>query len=719
MELLYHIAPAIGFGFNLILAALVVRRRQFSRVHQVFTFFLSSMALWAMAILVMRWSPDAELALPWQKAAMAVLPLVSAFFYHFVLLFTKARNITWHLFALYLLAIVFIGLTPTALIIESMREMWYGHGFIAGPLMLPYMVVFYGFVIMGLARLIRVYRQAQDPLEKSRYFYVALGASLCLLGLLLDYLAASGISIYPMGILSNIGFSALCAYSILKHHLLDVHIIIRRGVAYIMVSAIIVALYTGLLVIAYVFVTHAWSLTLWLNVVFVIVVAIGIQPLLRWTQGFVDRLFYRGRYDYLIALEHLSKETRNIIDLRFITESLVNMVITAMQCRNVAVLLPSPDERSFVVEASRGLSRLETIQLRRESALTWLLSKTGEILTNEDISIMPQLKALTAAEREMLSSSQVELLVPLITREGLRGMMLLGGKLSDRKFSPEELRVLRLVASQMATTLDNARLYEMEREKTVQLDIQNKELIDKTIELEIANKAKSQFLANVSHEVRTPLNAIIGFSQLLVDGVLGQTSKEQKEALNDVLDGGEHLLILVNDILDLSRVEAGKLGVELEKFDAAPVITNVVGAMRPMLDNKRHAMTINIQKGLPLVYADVGRLRQILFNLLSNAVKFTPPGGRIRIEAIPNGSYCEISVTDSGIGIKKEDQERVFEAFAQADTVHGTVVEGAGLGLTLARRLVELLGGKIRLESEFGKGSKFTFTVPLASTAGN
>ena len=465
MDLLYDIPPLIGFGLNIVLAILVLRQHIRSHLHQVFSLFLVSMGLWAFTIFGMRASPTLEQALPWERAIFVVLPLVSVSCYHFIILFTRARGRGWVLMLAYLSIPFFASLVTTDLLLVGMREMWYGHGFIPGPLLPLYMVIYYGFVIIALVRVARAYHISESSLEKTRYLYVAIGVALCLLGLLVDVLAARGVRIYPMGIPSNILFSALCTYAILKYHLLDIRVVVRRGTAYALVSALGIGLYIGLLFIAYLFVTHAWSLPFWLNVAFIFVIAIGLQPTLRWAQGIVDKWFYRGRQDYLYALESLGDETKAITDLEFIAHSLVNTAAFAMQCKSVSVLLPDPEEKSYIPVASRGLEQHGSLQIYQNSALVLWLSQREDLLTHKEMEITPQLHALTAREREMLDSLETELFVPLITREGLRGIMILGRKLSEQDYSLEECRMLRVVARQMATTLDNARLYELQRRR--------------------------------------------------------------------------------------------------------------------------------------------------------------------------------------------------------------------------------------------------------------
>ena len=241
------------------------------------------------------------------------------------------------------------------------------------------------------------------------------------------------------------------------------------------------------------------------------------------------------------------------------------------------------------------------------------------------------------------------------------------------------------------------------------------ELMEKTRKLEVANQVKSQFLASMSHELRTPLNAIIGFSQLMMDEVPGKISDEQRECLSDVLDSGQHLLNLVSDILDLSKVEAGRLELKLRTLNLTAVIADVAKAVKPMIDANKHELTVSIEEGLPQVRADKSRLKQIFFNLLSNAIKFTPSGGRLAIQAGREGDWCQVSVVDNGVGIEKEDQIRIFEIFTRSATLPDGKKGGTGLGLAITRQFVEMMGGRIWLESEYGKGSRFTFTCPLAT----
>jgi len=249
------------------------------------------------------------------------------------------------------------------------------------------------------------------------------------------------------------------------------------------------------------------------------------------------------------------------------------------------------------------------------------------------------------------------------------------------------------------------------------LKAQQQALIENTEEAERATQAKSEFLAHVSHELRTPLNVIIGFSELMIDESTGEINDKQRQCLSDVLDSGHHLLNLINGVLDLSKIESGKLELKPENIDMDKVIESLTRTMMPILTPRKQSLDVEIEDGLPPVYADKAKVKQVLFNLLGNAAWFTPDGGKIKIEASRKDDWCQVSVIDSGTGIKKEDQERIFEPFCQLDNPPTREKGGTGLGLTLVKQIIEKHGGQIWVESEYGKGSRFIFTLPLA-TAG-
>jgi signal transduction histidine kinase len=270
-----------------------------------------------------------------------------------------------------------------------------------------------------------------------------------------------------------------------------------------------------------------------------------------------------------------------------------------------------------------------------------------------------------------------------------------------RPFTDREVQLVETFADQAAIAIQNVNLFT--------------EIQQKSRELEVANRHKSEFLANMSHELRTPLNAIIGFSEVMLTDMFGQLNPKQREYQEDVLSSGQHLLTLINDILDLSKIEAGRMELEVTTFSLGGAIDNGLTIVRERAS--RHGITLQaiVPKDLPQIEADERKVKQILYNLLSNAAKFTPDGGRVHVRARAENGGVRVDVQDTGIGIAPEDQSRIFQEFQQVGRERSR--EGTGLGLTLSKRLVELHGGKIWVESALGKGSTFSFTLPLRREA--
>jgi signal transduction histidine kinase len=293
---------------------------------------------------------------------------------------------------------------------------------------------------------------------------------------------------------------------------------------------------------------------------------------------------------------------------------------------------------------------------------------------------------------------RASLVIPLLREDRIFGALVVRRK-STGEFRPEVVELLKTFATQSTLAIQNARLF--------------REIEDKSKQIEAANRHKSEFLANMSHELRTPLTAIIGFSEVLSDKIFGELNEKQDDYIGDIVSSGRHLLSLINDILDLSKVEAGRMELDVTSFDLPMAIENALILIRERAT--RHGIKVEhkIDERLGEVVGDERKFKQILLNLLSNAVKFTPEGGSIGVSAALTKEAVEVAVSDTGIGIAPENQETIFEEFRQVGTDASKKREGTGLGLTLTKKFVELHGGTIRVESTVGKGSTFTFTLPL------
>jgi len=310
----------------------------------------------------------------------------------------------------------------------------------------------------------------------------------------------------------------------------------------------------------------------------------------------------------------------------------------------------------------------------------------------------PEFNRYTA---QKLAGYRTMLGVPMLREELPIGVIAMW-RTQVRPFTQNQIDLVTTFADQAVIAIENVRLFH--------------EIQDKSRQLQVASQHKSEFLANMSHELRTPLNAVIGFSEVLGERMFGELTDKQAEYVNDIHTSGAHLLSLINDILDLSKVEAGRMELDVSAFSVPMAIDNALTLIKERAGRHGIELASVIDPALGDIHADERKMKQILLNLLSNAVKFTPDGGRISVAAnsIPGG--VEISVADTGVGIAPEDCAAVFEEFRQVGQRSAAKAEGTGLGLALARKFVELHGGKIGVTSEVGKGSTFTFSLMDCAT---
>ncbi|HEY1370140.1 MAG TPA: response regulator [Gaiellaceae bacterium] len=314
----------------------------------------------------------------------------------------------------------------------------------------------------------------------------------------------------------------------------------------------------------------------------------------------------------------------------------------------------------------------------------------------EDVLVDPD---YSFSEAQKLGGFRTLLGVPMM-REGEPIGVITLWRIHVDPFTDEQVELVSTFAAQGALAIGDVQLL--------------RELDDKNRELEVASRHKSEFLAHMSHELRTPLNAVIGFSEVLLERMFGDLNERQEEYLNDILSSGRHLLALINDVLDVAKVEAGRIDLEIESVALDTLLENALMLVREQAAQRGLTVTLDVEPDLPYVAADERRTKQVVANLLSNAVKFTPEGGRVDVSARALGGEVHVSVADTGIGIAPADQEAIFDAFQQISSRTAPPQEGTGLGLTLSRQLVELHGGTLSIESEVGVGSTFTFTLPVS-----
>ena len=448
--------------------------------------------------------------------------------------------------------------------------------------------------------------------------------------------------------------------------------------------------------------------------------------------NFFSRLKERAleqRNKQLIALNRISSTIRRMMSSEEVIQQVLAGVVEGLGYD--VCLLVMPDRREptigfFIpqnnplieqIEARTGfrLSEMKLYPGNPNSILTAI--KRNRVVFRQELSEL--VKGVGPAwSKELADSIQSELgfkkfvIMPLVAERRVIGALI---GISKTEFVDEDrIGVLENFSNQAALAIESTQLFE--------------EIKNKNVELERANRIKSEFLAIMSHELRTPLTAIIGFSELLMEEVMGELNAEQKDSLREVINNGEHLLHLINSILDLAKVEAGKMDLNLEDFSLEDLLQDVAGTVSPLFKKKRQHFELKIESSLPILHADPRKVRQILLNLLSNAIKFTPEEGRIRLLAqfghevpeLPEGvslqasprGYFSLCVEDSGIGMDSKDLQTIFNVFEQVDSSFTRRYQGTGLGLALTKQFVEMHQGLIWVDSERDKGSRFHIVLP-------
>jgi len=403
----------------------------------------------------------------------------------------------------------------------------------------------------------------------------------------------------------------------------------------------------------------------------------------------------------LRALGEVGQAVSSTLDLDTVLTTIVSRAVQLSGTDGGSIYEYDETSEEFVLRATHNLAD-EYVERRRETRLRKGEGVTGRLAISLEPAQVPDITepgAYDSRLREVLlrSGARAVLAVPLRREDHLVGGLVVNRN-TPGKFPPESVQLLQTFAIQSALAIQNARLF--------------REIERKSRQLEVASQHKSEFLANMSHELRTPLNAVIGFSEVLVARMFGELNEKQEEYLKDIYASGQHLLSLINDILDLSKIEAGRMELEVTDFHLPTALDNAVILVRERAGRRGIALHIAVDERLAQVRADERKIRQVVLNLLSNAIKFTPEGGRIEIRTVPVDGSVEVSVSDTGVGIAPEDQEAIFEEFRQVGT-SAKKVEGTGLGLALSRKFVELHGGRMWVKSQVGQGSTFTFTIPL------
>ena len=498
------------------------------------------------------------------------------------------------------------------------------------------------------------------------------------------------------------------SFSIVKYRLFDIEIIINRSIVYLLVTGIIVSIYLLLSGFAGYFLETINPSRTYISftIICTLIAAILFSPLKQRIQNLVDKTFYRLKYNYRLAVKDFGSAVFSTLDKTELLNLLMEKINEVIPVERIALVLKTPASEDYELSCSYGLNKNEKIELRFKlnSDLVKFIDehKTPMIRKGRE-SFAPSIEL---PDVSILNKLGIEMLIPIDFQHQLSGFLIIGQKLSKIKFSEEDISLLSTMLEESFIALERLRLQE-----SMILERIEKE------KLEELNELKSEFISHISHELRTPITAIFWSVENLLDGVMEKPGPKVIEYLEGISDNSKHLGRMIENLLDITKIEAGKIDIYLEKLILYQEVEKCCEIMKPFCEEKDIKIDFSCPDNLQ-IKADPDYLRTILINLLSNAIKYSPKGSIVKINTetaiFDNEKKTVISVIDNGSGIEKGKQKLIFERFERVRVKNGSREKGLGLGLYIVKKLVELQGGEIRVESESNKGSTFTVLFPMA-----
>jgi PAS domain S-box-containing protein len=801
--------PLIAMIFYGVLLFIAIRQDLRRAANSFFVFYLLSVFVWTLGSFLIRVDP--ENAALWQKVMLSGAVAMPVALFGFVQAFLGVEGqVKWlyvgFVSSVVLLVLNVLGYLSSGVYVAEGGLIQYQFG-PAVPLLA---LEFVFFVALSVLNLWQEFGQTRDPMQRSRIRLVGLGIGVVVLGSLTNLIDAWGS--YPIDIAAHVVNALLLGYAIFSYQLLDITIVVRRGFLYSAITAFIGASYFVVVLVAMELARQVpTQQVLLISLIVAVVTAVAIRPWWNQAQSWVDRLFFHEKYEANLMLQRLSRAVATAGDLSRMIETILDEIVTTMHVAKVALLLKSDESGDFVLMAQRGHDGNGGVELGKDHPLVDWLSYHQDALTKQQVAVMPQYREVWAQVQDSLGRMHAQLFIPLLVREELIGILLLGPKSSEAAYSVDEQLALSTLANQASVAVQNAWLHQQaieERETMMETIVEEAfagimvvdqrmrlvtvnpgveaitgyaadELLGKQLpeifdpelwgegsllskvmatgvrvepaeatlagkrgardvllgvtpmregyllnfaditRLKEVDRLKSSIVANVSHELRAPLASIKAYTELLLDNLEGEDRVLRHRFLTVIDQESDWLAELINDLLDLSRLESERFTAQMDLLSMNEVIDGVMSLLD--LQVRKRGITIHpvISPELPPIVADKELMTILVKNLVSNAVKFSPEGGLVDVEVRAVGDNLVLDVVDKGIGIPPEDLPHVFTKFYRSGLAKEYGIRGTGLGLALAKDAADIHDGIIEVESELGVGSRFTVTLPVNRKVGS
>ncbi len=636
----------------------------------------------------------------------SVLPL---FFLLFTYYFPK-KTFEINKVALFIISIpslFFCLISPTALII---KDYYFNEGQMIvkyGNFYTPFLIYFFAYASVSLYI---IYRKASilTGLHKTQlrllFFGTLIFTALAIIfNLILPLFIWEGAANY--GPIFSIIMIVSTTYAIVKHRLMDIRMVVARSASYSLLVAVLAGFYAGAVMLAQTFIFPEASYSsgqVALQIFLALIMVFTFQPLRLWLNKFTDKIFFKGQYDMNELLDKVAHTVSSSIILIEMMYKTVDTLVKEMKITRGALI---------VLSGTGSIINSQTVGYKKSPKFE---DKDMEVLVKDGILVLDELSE-SSKYKKVLQKYDSSVCVPIKTENGIEGLMLMGEKQSGDMYSQNDLKIFEIMAPEIAVAVANAKSYEKIEKFNVTLRQEVKratsELQKKNEQLRELDKAKDEFISMASHQLRTPLTAIKGYLSMLLEGDAGEIKVSQYDFVNEAFQGANRMVGLINDLLNVSRMETGRFFLEPVETDLAKVVEEEVNQVRKQAKEKGLKLEIKIGKNIPKVLVDETKIRQVIMNFVDNAVYYTT-NGSVTVGLKAEGENIIYEVIDTGIGVPKEQQKNLFQKFYRADNARHVRPDGTGLGIYLAKRIVDDHGGEIILHSVEGKGSTFGFKIP-------
>lgn len=709
------VLPLISAICVAVIGVFVFSKNTKSRIN--FTFFLHNIAIfiWLFGTFMMFISRgNDELSVFWDRFIYAGVVFIPVFMYHFGLAYTQRKPDFLLKFG-YILSILFLLTVPSKYFVDGIFKYTWGVHTKAQLFHHLFLLYFVCYVLIWFVQMFKYYKTLRSPLIRKQGMYIFIAFLLLFSIGPLAYLPAYGIAVYPFAFFSGLIFSIILGYAIIAHRLMDVKFVMRSYSVYILSLMSIIA---AAVVIKYIYNIFFHDNVL-INLLILVFSLIVFPSIKNYFYRFANKYFFSSLYDTKQVIESISEKLRSTLDVEKIYEYIYETLSDAFHIKSFGLLTYEEKENQYYIKNNQGFEVGYKKTFEGDDDLHNLFIKDNKAIIIEELKHGSLKLNKHAVETiEMLKKIGVEIMAPLNVKDKTIGLIVLGPKESGDMYNDEDLQVLKIVGAQTAIALENALLYGETKDFNIKLKAEVKratrELVEANEKLKILDRAKSDFISIASHQLRTPLTVIKGYISMMLEGSFGALTKLEQESLTKVFESNERLIQLVENLLNLSRIESGRLQYNFEKHNLANTVDSVVDELTGTATSKGLKLKYKAPaKSFPESMIDIEKIRQVVMNLIDNAIKYTKKG-TVSVSLKQEGDNIEFCVSDTGMGMDQDDIPNLFKRFSRGKGTALVHTEGTGLGLYVARKMVEAHDGKIWAESPGrDQGSKFCFTMPI------